>query len=183
MQRMLWGPPLNVVHWGHPFETPRYTKLTLWLQGCVKPGHHAMTLVWVGLKYREVFWGITEMQNEKEPQHDLCAAPNFHLDGGSYCDSAFPNTLYEIINLCTGGVHYHNSSLHLGGNWAQHKDHVVVPFSFSFLLFPKNSSTHFSRSNKRHFMVSWLNTSSPSQFHLSITRCLERVSPMYQILW
>ena len=58
-----------------------------------------MSLVWVGAMQREVFWAITEMQNEKEPQHDLCAAPNYHLYGGSYCDSAPPRTLYEIITL------------------------------------------------------------------------------------
>ena len=58
-----------------------------------------MSLVWVGAMYREVFWAITEMQNEKELQHDLCVAPNFHLDGGSYCDSASPSTLYETLNL------------------------------------------------------------------------------------
>ena len=96
---MLWPPPLNVVHWGHPFKTPRYTKLTLWLQGCVKPGHHAMSLVWVGAMYREFFWAITEMQNEKEQQRDICAATNFHPYGGNYCDSASPRTHYEILTL------------------------------------------------------------------------------------
>ena len=29
LQRMLWGPYHNVVHWGHPFEMMRYTKVTL----------------------------------------------------------------------------------------------------------------------------------------------------------
>ena len=58
-----------------------------------------MSLVWVGAMYRDVFWEITEIQNEKEPQHDLCAAPNFHLDGGSYFDSASTRTLYNILTL------------------------------------------------------------------------------------
>ena len=49
-----------------------------------------MYLVRVGAMYREVFWTITEMQNEKEPQHDLCDTPNFHLYGWSYCDGASP---------------------------------------------------------------------------------------------
>ena len=83
-------PPHNVVHWGHPFETPRYNEVTLWWRGCVEPGHHSISLVLVGVMCREVFWEITEIQNEKEPQHNLCAAPNFHLGGGSYCDSASP---------------------------------------------------------------------------------------------
>ena len=58
-----------------------------------------MTIFWVDAMYREVFWEITEMQNEKEPQHNLCAAPNFHLDGGIYCDSDSPRTLYAILTL------------------------------------------------------------------------------------
>ena len=99
LQSMSWGSPNNVVHLGHPFETPRYTEVTLWWRGCVKPVHHTMFLVWVGEMYREVFWAITEIQNEKEPQHNLCAAPNFHLGGGSYCDSAYPSTLYEHFTL------------------------------------------------------------------------------------
>ena len=96
---MLWSPPKNVVHWGHPFKTPRYNEVTLWWQGCVKIVHHAMSIVQVGKMYREVFWEITEMQNEKEPQHDLCAALNCHLYVGIYCDSASPLTLYEILTL------------------------------------------------------------------------------------
>ena len=32
-------------------------------------------------------------------------------------------------------------------------------------------------------MVSWINTASPSQFHLGIPQRLEQVSPMYHILW
>ena len=90
LRHMSWGPPHNVVHWGHPFETPRYNEVTLWWRGCVEPGHHLISLVLVGAMCREVFWEITEIQNEKEPQHNLCAAPNFHLGGGSYCDSASP---------------------------------------------------------------------------------------------
>ena len=35
-----------------------------------------MSLVTVGAMYRNLFWSITEIQNEKEPQHDLGAAPN-----------------------------------------------------------------------------------------------------------
>ena len=58
-----------------------------------------MYLVRVGALYREVFWEITEMQNEKELQHDLCYAPNCHLDGGSYYGSASPCTLYETLTL------------------------------------------------------------------------------------
>ena len=53
-----------------------------------------MTLVQVAAMYRVVFWDITEIQNEKELQHNICASPNCQLDGGSYCDSASPRTLY-----------------------------------------------------------------------------------------
>ena len=55
LQRMSWVPPLNVVHWWHLLETPRYTEVILWWRGCVKPGHHAMSLVQVGTMYREFF--------------------------------------------------------------------------------------------------------------------------------
>ena len=41
------------------------------------------------------------------------------------------------ISYSVQGRQYHNSSLHLGVNWAKHKDHVAVPFCFLFLLFPK----------------------------------------------
>ena len=58
-----------------------------------------MSLVRVGTIYREFFWEITEMQNEKEPQQNICAAPNFHLDGGSCCDSDSPLTLYKTLKL------------------------------------------------------------------------------------
>ena len=58
-----------------------------------------MSLVRVGAIYREIVWAITEIQNEKEPQHDLFADTNLHLDGLSYCNSASPRTLYEILNL------------------------------------------------------------------------------------
>ena len=55
LQRMLWSPPLNVVNWGHPFETPRYTEVKIWWRDCVNPEHHEMSLVQVGAMYREVF--------------------------------------------------------------------------------------------------------------------------------
>ena len=58
-----------------------------------------MSLVWEGAMYRGVFWEIPETKNEKEPQHYLCAEPNYHLDGGRYCDSASPHTMYETITL------------------------------------------------------------------------------------
>ena len=80
---MLWVPPHNVVLWGHPFKTPSYTEMTLLWLSCVKPGHHAISLVLVGAMNREVFWEITEIQNEKEQEHNLCDAPNFHVDVGS----------------------------------------------------------------------------------------------------
>ena len=63
--RMSCPPPHNVLHWGHPFKTVRYTEVTLWWRVCVNPGHHAMLLVQMGAMYREVFWAITEMQNKK----------------------------------------------------------------------------------------------------------------------
>ena len=53
-------------------------------------GHHAVFLVSVGSLNREVLGEITEMQNKKELQHDICTAPNFHLCGGSYFDSVSP---------------------------------------------------------------------------------------------
>ena len=62
---MSCGPPHNVVHWGYPFETPRYTKIILWSRGCVKPGHHAISLVLVGAMYREFFGAITELQKKR----------------------------------------------------------------------------------------------------------------------
>ena len=99
LRRRVWVPSLNVVHWGHPFEMTRYTKVTLLWRGCVKPGHHAMSLVWVDAIYREVFCEIKEMKIEKEPQHNLCAAINSHLDGGMYCDSASSRKLHEILTL------------------------------------------------------------------------------------
>ena len=58
-----------------------------------------MSLVQVGAMYREVFWEITKIKNEKELLHNLCAAPNCHLDGGSYFDSVSPRTLYETHTL------------------------------------------------------------------------------------
>ena len=58
-----------------------------------------MSLVWVDTMYRKVFGEITETQNKKEPLHDLCAAPTFHLDGGRYCDSASPLILYLTLTL------------------------------------------------------------------------------------
>ena len=58
-----------------------------------------MSLVRVRTMYKEFFWAITEMQKEKELQHDLFDELNFHLDGGSYCDNDSPCTLYEIFIL------------------------------------------------------------------------------------
>ena len=55
LRRMSWGPSLNVVHWGHPFDTTRYTEVILWWRGCVRTGHHAMYLLWVGAMYRYIF--------------------------------------------------------------------------------------------------------------------------------
>ena len=82
--RMLLVPPQNLIQWGNPFEMPRYTEVKLRWQGCVKLGHHTMSLVHMLEMCRECFWEITEMQNEKEPQHYLCAAFNCHLGGGIY---------------------------------------------------------------------------------------------------
>ena len=56
-----------------------------------------MYLVPVSAMYRDVFWAIKEMKNEKELQHDLCAAPNFRLDGGSYCDIAPPVHCIKLL--------------------------------------------------------------------------------------
>ena len=39
------------------------------------------------------------MQNEKEPEHDICVVPNFHLGGRSYYGSALIRTLHEILTL------------------------------------------------------------------------------------
>ena len=86
LQRMLWVPPLNVVHWGHQYQTPGYTEVTLWWRGCVKPGHHVMSLDRVGSMYR-IFLGNNSGAKRK---HNICAAPNCHLDGECYCDSASP---------------------------------------------------------------------------------------------
>ena len=58
-----------------------------------------MSLFRVGSMYREVFWAITEIQNKKELQQNLCAAPNCHLYGERYCDSASTRTLYENLTL------------------------------------------------------------------------------------
>ena len=88
--RMSWVPPHNVVHWRHLFKMPIYTKVKLLWWGYIKTGHHALSLVWVGAMHGELFWEITEIQNKKYPQHDLCAAPNCHLGGGIYNDSAYP---------------------------------------------------------------------------------------------
>ena len=46
------------------------------------------------------------------------------------------HTGYEFHTVY-GWRHYHNSPLHLGGNWAHHKYHIAVPFSFAFILFPQ----------------------------------------------
>ena len=89
----------------------------------------------------------------------------------------------QEFNTVYGGRHYHNSFLHLGGNWAQHKDRVAVPFLFAFLLFPKHIPLHCAHQNQVHCMVSWFSTASPSQCHLGIHWCLARVSPMYHIEW
>ena len=45
LQRMLLVPPQNLIQWGNPFEMPRYTEVKLRWQGCVKLGHHTMSLV------------------------------------------------------------------------------------------------------------------------------------------
>ena len=58
-----------------------------------------MSLIWVGAMCREVFWVITEMHKKKEQQQNLRVGTNFHLGGGSYCDSEPPRTLYEITTL------------------------------------------------------------------------------------
>ena len=94
---MSWTPQHNVVHWGHQSETPSYTKATLWWRGYVNPGHHAMSLVRVSAMYRECFWAITEIKNEKKPQRNLCAAPNSHLGGGSYYYSAPPVHCMKLL--------------------------------------------------------------------------------------
>ena len=46
------------------------------------------------------------------------------------------DTRQEFYTVC-GRRHYNNISLQPGGNWAQHKDRVAVPFRFEFLLLPK----------------------------------------------
>ena len=58
-----------------------------------------MSLDRVGKICRECFGEITEKENKKEPQHDICAAPDCHIDKGNYCDSAFLCTVYEIITM------------------------------------------------------------------------------------
>ena len=93
------GPPTQCGTLGTPVQDADIYRGDVVMARFVKPGHHSMYLVWVGAMYREVCWAITETKNEKEPQHNLCAAPNCHLDGGSYCDSASPRTLYEILTL------------------------------------------------------------------------------------
>ena len=62
---------------------------------------------------------------------------------------------------------------------------IVLRFLFvlNFCYWPKNFPVHCTNPNKGHCMVSWLNTASPSQCHLSIHRRLEQVSPMYRIEW
>ena len=57
---------------------------------------------------------------------------------------------YKVrISYSVRGRHFHNSSLHLGGNWAQHKDRVAVPFSFSIYIISQKTSRYISPTQTR----------------------------------
>ena len=58
-----------------------------------------MSLIWVGAMYKEIFGAIPETKNKKELQQNIYDVHNFHLYGGSCCDSASSRTLYEILTL------------------------------------------------------------------------------------